>query len=99
MTGRSLAVSAPVAIAIRTTTAIVGGYALASAFAVCLSYALPPPRAEAVLAATLLSFLVAVAAPIWAFATRTLLGAVLGVLGPTLLLAGAALLMQALGVR
>ena len=59
------------AIAARILAAICGGYFLSSSFAIFLSCTLPVPRAEAVLAATLLSLLVYVAAIIWAFAART----------------------------
>lgn len=58
------------AVASRTAAATAGGYALAAAFAAALSLALPlagVARAEAVLWATMLSFLVHATAALWAF--------------------------------
>lgn len=69
--------------------AIVGGYALASAAAVFLGAVLPLPRAEAVLAATLLSFAIYTGAVIWVFAVRNTRRAWLGLLAPSLVLAAA----------
>jgi len=66
--------------------AIVGGYALASAVAVFLGAVLPLPRAEAVLAATLLSFAIYTGAVIWVFAARDARRAWLGLLLPAALL-------------
>lgn len=67
--------------------AIFGGYALASGATVFLGAVLPMVRAEAVLAATLLSFALYTAAAIWVFAARDLKRAWLGLLLPALALA------------
>jgi hypothetical protein len=68
------------AVAARALAAILGGYAFASVAVVFLSYALPLPRAEAVMTATLLGFAIHVGAALWAFAARTALVAWLGLL-------------------
>ncbi len=70
----------------RCLAAILGGYALAAAFTVFLSIALPMPRAEAVYLASLLSYVVFVIAVLWVFAARTAWRAWAGVIVPTLIL-------------
>ncbi|WP_198381523.1 DUF3649 domain-containing protein [Roseomonas sp. KE2513] len=71
---------------LRSLAGIGGGYALAALATVVLSLSLPLARSEAVLAATMASFAVHAAAIIWAFAARSALRAVTG------LVTGAALL-------
>lgn len=73
--------------------AILGGYALASAAAIFLGAVLPFPRAEAVMAGTLMSFAVYTAAVIWVFAARNARRAWLGLLLPAAGLAAAGLLL------
>ena len=58
-------------IAVRVATALVMGYALASAFTVLLSAVLPFDRVERVFTATLLSFAVWTCAAIYVFAAKT----------------------------
>lgn len=55
----------------RCLAASAGGYGTAAILAMCLSLTLPMPRGEAVLLASLLSFLLYVAAIVWVFAART----------------------------
>jgi len=78
------------AVTSRALLAGLGGYALAAASTAALSLTLsgPLPRAEAVMAATLLSWLVYATAIGWAFYARTAWRAWLGVLLPTLVIAG-----------
>lgn len=86
------------AILSRAVAAVVGGYALASVFAVACAVlpgaraVLPGARADAVLAGMLSSFAVYVGAFLWAFAASSALRAWLGLLLPAALLAGATLL-------
>ncbi|WCM92031.1 DUF3649 domain-containing protein [Acidovorax sp. NCPPB 2350] len=81
------------AIASRSMAAVLGGYALAAAGAAAFSLvlALAMPRVEAVLAATMLSWLVYAVAVGWAFYARTAWSAWGGVLGPALALGACAL--------
>lgn len=74
-------------VASRTMAAIVGGYALAAFSTTALALALPTPREEAAMLATLPSFLIYAGAIIWAFAARTALRAWVGILAPLLLTA------------
>ncbi len=78
------------AVASRGLAAILGGYGLASASAVCLALCLPLARSEAVIAGGMASFLVYVGAVLWAFACRSVLHAWLGIGAPALALAGIA---------
>jgi hypothetical protein len=55
----------------RLVAAIFGGYVAANALALALSALWPGSRADAVLAATLFSFLFHVGAVLWAFAARS----------------------------
>jgi hypothetical protein len=73
----------------RVTAAVFGGYGFAAIATVFLSFILPLPRGEAVMAATLLSFAIYVAAVIWVFAARTALRAWLGLAIPAALMAAA----------
>ncbi|WP_028602045.1 DUF3649 domain-containing protein [Ottowia thiooxydans] len=69
-------------VASRVAAATLGGYALASAATVLLALFWPAPKAQSVLWATMLSFVVYTVAVIWVFytrsATRAWLGMVLG---------------------
>lgn len=58
------------AVASRALAAIGGGYALSAVCAALLAVVLPLPRAEAVITATLLSFVVFCCAVLWVFAAR-----------------------------
>ena len=71
-----------VMIASRVVAAIAGGYAVATAAAVCAALALPGPRSEAVLAGMLLSFAVYAGAVIWVFAATTATRAWIGLAIP-----------------
>ena len=79
----------------RSLAAIFGGYALASMTTVVCALALPGARGQAVLTGMLLAILVAACAALWAFATRSALRAWVGILAPTLLLAGISRLLGA----
>ncbi|CAH0148481.1 DUF3649 domain-containing protein [Stenotrophomonas lactitubi] len=79
----------------RSLAAIFGGYALASMTTVFCALALPGARGQAVLTGMLLAILVAACAALWAFATRSALRAWVGILAPTLLMAGASRLLGA----
>ncbi|EJL85094.1 Protein of unknown function (DUF3649) [Herbaspirillum sp. CF444] len=81
-------------VAARVLAAIVGGYALAAAAAALLAVLLPMPRAEAVIAATLLSFIVFCCAVLWVFAARTAWRAWAGLVLPGALLGLGLLLMM-----
>ncbi|CAB3845282.1 hypothetical protein LMG26858_01419 [Achromobacter anxifer] len=70
----------------RAVAAILGGYALASAAAACLAVWLPMRRADAVVTAQMLSFVVYTCGVIWVFATRNAWRAWAGILLPALLL-------------
>lgn len=82
------------AVAWRTLAAVAGGYALSAAACVALSVALPMARAEAVVTATLLSFVIYTVAVLWAFATRSVTRAWLGIMVPTLLCVVVAMLVE-----
>lgn len=58
-------------VASRVVAAAVGGYALASALTVLLALILPLPRAQAVLASTMLGFVWYTVAVIWVFTARS----------------------------
>jgi len=81
----------------RCLAAVFAGYALAAISTVFLALILPLPRAEAVLLASLLGFVVYVLAVLWVFAARTAGRAWLGVMLPTLLLAAMCYVLQAGG--
>ncbi len=85
-----------IAITSRAVAAIGGGYALAAGFAAALSLALAQftPRVEAVLTATMLSWLVYAAGAGWAFYARTTWGAWAGTAGPALVLGACAMAPQ-----
>lgn len=69
-------------LASRLAAGIAGGYALAAAFSVWLSFILPMPRADAVLTGLLASFAIYAAAILWAFAARSLWRLWFGLLVP-----------------
>ncbi|MET4575498.1 iron transporter [Ottowia thiooxydans] len=58
-------------VASRVAAAALGGYALSSVATVLLGLVWPAPKAQAVLWATMLSFVVYTVAVIWAFYTRS----------------------------
>lgn len=62
---------------------------LAAAATALLAVLLPAQRAEAVISATLLSFLIYASAVLWVFSTRSALRAWVGILMTTVLLAAA----------
>lgn len=75
------------AVASRALAAILGGYALSAVATALLSVLLPLPRAEAVITATLLSFVVFCCAVLWVFAARNAWRAWAGLAVPGVLLA------------
>jgi len=77
----------------RVLAAIGGGYALSAVTTALLAVVLPMARAEAVITATLLSFVVFCGAVLWVFAARNAWRAWAGLAVPGLLL-GLALLAQ-----
>ncbi|WP_341644810.1 DUF3649 domain-containing protein [Thauera sp. SDU_THAU2] len=79
-------------VASRVMAAALGGYALTFAATVLLW---PIPRAQAVLAATMLSFTLYTIAVIWVYSTRSAGRAWAGMLLGTALTAGAAWLLMA----
>ncbi|MBY4899215.1 DUF3649 domain-containing protein [Cupriavidus sp. AU9028] len=74
-------------VASRAVAGIAGGYGLAALATAWLAVALPGPRAEAVTAATLLSFAIYAGAVMWVFAARTAWRAWAGLAMPALALA------------
>ena len=80
----------------RPLAAVAGGYALTTAFTAAAAMALAQrsTRVDAVLAATLLAWLVYVLAIAWVFFARTAWQAWCGVLGPAMLLGLAAQVPQ-----
>jgi len=73
-------------IAARTLAAVGGGYALAALATLVLATGLPLARTDAVLLATMLSFVVMTGAVVWAFAARSAAWAWAGLLPPAALL-------------
>jgi hypothetical protein len=69
-------------VASRAVAAILGGYALTATASGLLALTLPMQRADAVLTATLLSFILYVCAALWAFAADSALRAWLGIAVP-----------------
>lgn len=82
-------------IASRAIAAIVGGYALAAACTAALALTLPMKPVDAVMTATLLSFVIYTCAAMWAFAARNALHAWLGIGLPALLCATGLLIVGA----
>ena len=72
------------AVASRALAAILGGYVVAALSTGALSVYLPGSRAEATLAAMMLSFIVYVCAVVWVFAARSAWRAWLGLALPAL---------------
>ena len=70
----------------RLLAAVFGGYALAWSATLFLSTYLPLSHFEAVLTATMLSFVIYALAVMWAFAARDAWRAWAGLMAPTLLL-------------
>ncbi|TWT03764.1 DUF3649 domain-containing protein [Reyranella sp. CPCC 100927] len=81
-------------VASRAVAAVAGGYALSSIATVLLTLALPASRAEAVLTATMLSFLVYLGAVVWVFAAATAWRAWLGLIVPAAVLGGTAWILR-----
>ncbi len=77
-------------VALRAVVAVFGGYALAAAATAALALWLPMARSDAVLTGTLLSFLIYTGAVLWAFSTRSVARAWVGILVPAALCAGLA---------
>ncbi len=86
---RGVTVAYRLAVASRSLAAIFAGYLLASVTSICIAEWLPLPRAEAVVTAMMLSFLVYLVAVLWCFACRTALQAWVGVLAPCAVLGAA----------
>lgn len=81
----------------RVMLAVLGGYALASAFAMALPPLLPLPLAQAILAAALLGFVVHVIAALWAFAEPDLTRVTAGIVLPTIGLAALGFALRTVG--
>ena len=79
-------------VASRVLAAIAGGYAVSNVAAVGLAHALPLPRADAVMAGVLSTYLVYGAAVVWCFGARTARQAWLGLLVTIVTLATLAVL-------
>ena len=67
-------------VASRILAAVAGGYAVSNVAAVGLAQVLPLPRADAVMAGVLSTYLVYAAAVVWCFGARTVRQAWLGLL-------------------
>jgi hypothetical protein len=78
----------------RVAAAALGGYALAYACTAFLSVVLPLAKSEAVLTASMASFVIYTAAILWAFAAATPIRAWYVLLIPTALFGGMTLLMK-----
>lgn len=77
-------------IALRVLAAVLGGYALAAAFATLLAFTLPLTRIDAVLVGLVTSFIAYTAAALWCFATKKLWKAWAGTMLPAGLFAAIA---------
>ena len=82
------------AIAVRVTAAIGGGYGLASLVALALALVLPLGRMDAVLAGMMAGLIAYAAAAVWAFAARSALQAWIGMVGAAVPFAALALVGQ-----
>lgn len=78
--------SKPLDIGSQALAAIFGGYLLASASTLFLSAMLPFSKTEAVITASLFSFVVYALAIIWVYARQDVKRAWLGMIGPSVLL-------------
>lgn len=74
----------------RIAAALFGGYALAAAFSIWLSFILPMTMVDAVLTGLLVSFAVYTAAILWCFAVATAARAWIGITVTTVFCAGGA---------
>ena len=77
----------------RTVAAVFGGYILTSAATVLLALIWPLPRAEAVAASTMLSFILYTGVIVWIFTVRRLRNLWLGLATATFLCTGLAWLL------
>ncbi|NLS25592.1 hypothetical protein S2M10_05600 [Sphingomonas sp. S2M10] len=77
-------------IAVRAVAGSLGAYLVAACFAAAAARTLPLPRLDAVVAATMLAFVVAPVAAIWAFLASGPLRALGGILAAAALLAAVA---------
>ncbi|MES5322937.1 DUF3649 domain-containing protein [Alcaligenes nematophilus] len=82
----------------RIVAAAVGGYALAAAATVLLTLLWPLPKAQAVLAANMLSFVWYTIAVMWVFSTKSATRAWVGMVLPTALIALLSVLLMPAGV-
>lgn len=78
----------------RILAAVLGGYALSAAIAALLALVWPLPRADAVLASTMLSFTVYTLIIIWVFSTRSASRAWLGMIVPLVLVSAVVWLLK-----
>jgi hypothetical protein len=85
-------------IAMRVLAAMLGGYVLANAASILLSFIVPMTRSDAVMTAMLVSFAIYTGAVLWVFAVRTLSKAWLGLIVPSLVLGSFALVLKLAGV-
>ncbi len=83
-------------VASRVAAAALGGYALTSAATVLLALLWPAPKAQAVLWATMLSFVIYTVAVIWAFTARGVARVWIGMIGGGAVLGALAWLARAL---
>ncbi|USY26744.1 DUF3649 domain-containing protein [Alcaligenes sp. 1735tsa3] len=81
----------------RIVAAAVGGYALAAAATVLLTLLWPLPKAQAVLAANMLSFVWYTIAVMWVFSTKSATRAWVGMVLPTALIALLSVLLMPAG--
>ena len=86
--------SKPVAISLQALAAIFGGYLLASASTLFLSAILPLSKTEAVITASLFSFVVYPIAIIWVYARQDVKRAWLGMVVPRVILVAIAWLLS-----
>ena len=73
-------------VASRVFIAAIGGYALTSAATIFLAMVWPLPKAQAVMAATMVSFVLYAVVVIWVFSVASARRAWIGVIGATLVL-------------
>jgi len=86
--------SKPLAISLQALAAIFGGYLLASACTLFLSAILPLSKTEAVITASLFSFVVYPIAIIWVYAKQDVKRAWLGMIVPSVFLIAIAWLLS-----
>ena len=86
--------SKPVAISLQALAAIFGGYLLASASTLFLSAILPLSKTEAVITASLFSFVVYPIAIIWVYVRQDVKRAWLGMVVPSVILVAIAWLLS-----